>query len=430
MRLATYGGSTPEGPQDAPRLFDGRVRHPEQFARALLAVMNVAQAGYDRRRPAAPRDPVASSDGTRLRFESLSVCGGIAARLDVLPDALAEGTPLRGSTSVDLGASLREALGRVRGPEPLRLTVGQEAPGTSAEPAPKRRVPLPERWLRAFAGLHAVSARLDLRAALGPAEAAQFLAMLPSGTGTARSLWAAPFDGRLRTSLRPVAGAVHLAGAPRLAALRPLLRFAESLRAYGPPVTADGEPAASAWELVMPGMRLTLTLSGDARTGFAATTPAVGTLAAERVAEDAGLVEPLLDHRGGLDLGALAGNTGLGIARVRAALGLLGAAGRLGYDVADAAFYHRDLPYDAVSSQRLIPRLDAARALLAEGQVRLDPRARTATVAGPDRTHRVTFADDGIAEGCTCHWWAEYHVSRGKCRHALAAELARRAAAH
>ncbi|WP_223291206.1 SWIM zinc finger family protein [Streptomyces avicenniae] len=404
------------------------MRHPEQFARSLLSVLDVAHVGYDRRRPAAPRDPVASSDGERLRFESLSVCGGVAARLDVLPDGIAVDTPARGSTSVEAGPQLRAALDRVRDGRPLRLVVGHDEPETASDTAPKRRVPLPERWLRAFAELHAVSARLDLRAEMTPAEAARFLATLPGATGSLRSLWAVPVGDRLRTSMRPAVGAVHLAGPGRLAALRPLLRFATALRVYGPPVRHDSAPTASAWELLMPGMRLVLTLSPDARAGFPGSAPALDALEAERASEDAGLIESQLDHRGGLDLGALAGNAGLGLARVRTALGLLGSAGRLGYDVAEAAYFHRDLPYDAVRSERLIPRLAAARALLAEGQVRVDSRARTATVAGPDRTHEVTFAPDGIAEDCTCHWWAEHRVSRGKCRHALAAELARRTA--
>ncbi|WP_129842731.1 SWIM zinc finger family protein [Streptomyces sp. RFCAC02] len=434
LTLMTSGGTTPEGPHPAPWLFEGTVRHPEQFARSLLAVVDVANAHHDRRRHVPlPRDPIAGADGERLRFESLSICRGVAARLDVLPESLSDGTVGRGSTSVDLGEQHRATLTAVRDTRELRVSLGdRSAPRTPDGPVPgrgKRRVPLPERWLRTFAELGTASAGFDLRAELSAPQATRLIAGLTATPGYGRSVWLVPVGPALRLSAAPSPGAVHLAAPGRLAALRPLLRFATALRVYGPPVRAGSAPAVSAWELVMPGMRLVLTLSADPRGGgLPFDAPARGTLEAERAAEDAGLVEPHLGYSSGLDLGALAGNTGLTVTRVRAAVGLLATAGRIGYDLAEAAYFHRELPFDAVRAERLIPRLAAARALVAEGQVRLDAGAGGATVAGPDHAHRVTFGADGIADDCTCHWWAEHRTSRGKCRHAIAAELARRGA--
>jgi hypothetical protein len=43
--------------------------------------------------------------------------------------------------------------------------------------------------------------------------------------------------------------------------------------------------------------------------------------------------------------------------RVRAALARLGTAGQVGYDVAEAAYFHRALPYDAARVQRQNPGL-------------------------------------------------------------------------
>jgi uncharacterized Zn finger protein len=68
------------------------------------------------------------------------------------------------------------------------------------------------------------------------------------------------------------------------------------------------------------------------------------------------------------------------------------------------------------------PRLANARALVAAGAVRLD--GELATVAVGDHGHRVRLDAAGGA-ACTCSWWARYRGGRGKCKHVLAAELAR-----
>jgi uncharacterized Zn finger protein len=54
--------------------------------------------------------------------------------------------------------------------------------------------------------------------------------------------------------------------------------------------------------------------------------------------------------------------------------------------------------------------------------VRLDGCLASVVVDGHE--HRVRFDGDGAA-ACTCPWWARYRGSRGKCKHVLAAELAR-----
>jgi hypothetical protein len=72
-----------------PRFFDGFLGHPEQTATALLAVARVARTRFyvpPGMLPAILRaaDPVVTSNGDRLRFESFSACCGVHARLGVL----------------------------------------------------------------------------------------------------------------------------------------------------------------------------------------------------------------------------------------------------------------------------------------------------------------------------------------------------------
>ncbi|MFD7513078.1 SWIM zinc finger family protein, partial [Streptomyces sp. NPDC059853] len=176
--------------------------------------------------------------------------------------------------------------------------------------------------------------------------------------------------------------------------------------------------------------------SPEVTRGFSGEGAVLDALAADQVEADAELVGALMDFEPAVETGELARLSGLPLPRVKAALGQLGTAGRVGYDVAEAAYFHRELPYDAAGAERLNPRLRSARALLADGAVRLaeppetaagaDAAARIATVTMPDRAHRVRLSPDGKALGCTCPWWSRYRGTRGTCKHALAAELAAR----
>src|SRR5690242_15959919 len=79
--LATSGG-----PAAHPQLFDGVLAGARRDARLLLAVGVLAgtrffDPGVQARIRAA--DPVVTSDGDRLRFESFSACNGVAARVDL-----------------------------------------------------------------------------------------------------------------------------------------------------------------------------------------------------------------------------------------------------------------------------------------------------------------------------------------------------------
>jgi hypothetical protein len=422
--LATSGGTTPAGPAAHPRLFTGFLAQAEPASAGLLAVAGVARARYFQPQLTSLRDPVVTCNGDRLRLESFSACCGVYARLDVLSEALDGQVLDRGTTNVDVNGPLREALARVGGADPLHLAVGADelAVTTLDAAVVEKQVPLPERWLRGFAEVQVILARFDLRAELPAAEATRFLRALPGGPDRG-ALWAVPAGRSLRLAARPQPGAVGLAEPRRLEALRPLLRFARALRAYGPPVAAGSPPVASAWELALPGMRLVLALSPEARRGFSGEGAVLDALAAEDVAADADLVGALLAFQPQVEADLLAERSGLPAARVRVALGQLGTAGRVGYDLAEAAYFHRELPYDPGRIERMNPRLRNARALVAASAVRLDGDGATVTV--DERVHRVRFATGGTAT-CTCPWWAEYRGSRGKCKHVLAAELARR----
>ncbi|GAA1325304.1 SWIM zinc finger domain-containing protein [Streptomyces sanglieri] len=426
LGLETSGGLTPRGAEPHPRFFSGFLTSPGIAARGLLAVADVASTRYYQRTLTSSLDPVVTGNGDRLRFESFSGCCGVYARLDVLQDGLDGARTGHGTTNVDVNNPLREALSRIAGDDPLHLRVGPDemAVTTLDGPVVEKKVPLPDRWLRGFAEAQVVSAGFDLRAELPAAEAVRFLRSLPRSSGNASrgARWVVPAGKTLRPTTRPVPGAVCLPGPERLVALQRVLRHATSLRVYGP--VAEGAATASAWEVVLPGMRLTLTLSPDASRGFSGEGGVLDALATDDAAADAELVSVLLAWDPRIDTADLAEQSGLTVERVRAALTRLGTAGRVGYDLADAAYFHRELPYDADRAERHNPRLVAARQLAGSGAVVLD--GDVATVISGERRYQVR--EQGGMLSCTCQWWADYRGRRGPCKHALAVRMVRRGA--
>ncbi len=285
-----YGSS-----QAHPRFFSGFVTSPEPVALALLAVAEVARTRYYQPTSPASRDPVVTCSRERLRFESFSGCCGVYARVDLLPECLDGEILDHGTTNVDVNPPLRQALARVGGRDPLRLQVGADEliVSTLDGAVVERRVPLPSRWLRGFAEVHAISSGFDPRLEVSGAEASSFLRRLP-GANDRSVIWVLPAGRSLRVTSRPVPGAVCLPGAGRLATLRPLARLARVFRAYGPAVAPTATSAPSTWELDLANLRVTLTLSPEPGRGFSGEGAVLSALAGEDVIEDADLVTELL----------------------------------------------------------------------------------------------------------------------------------------
>jgi hypothetical protein len=429
VTLATSGGSTLTGLAEHPRFFDGFLGHAEQTATALLAVAKVARTRFyvpPGMLAAVLRaaDPVVTSNGDRLRFESFSACCGVYARLDVLPGGL-DGPALdTGTTNVDFNPPMREALARIGGIDPLHMQVGEDVVVTTMDTSvTEKKVPLPERWLKGFAEVQLAGSTMQPMFEVPAIEARRFLRSLPSPAGTrTAALWVVPAAGGLRLTSRPARDAVSIAGPERLRMLEPLLRFARRLRAYAPASAADGAPSSSVWELELDDARLVITLSPDVSRGFSGEGGVLWDLSDDAVSDDADIVAALLSFEPRVDVEWLAREAAMSPGRVVRALTHLGAAGRVGYDNAEAAFFHRELPYDATALAKMHPRLRDARVLVEAGDVRLD--GDVAYVRSADAEHVVRRTSTGIR--CSCPWYGKYQDTRGPCKHVLAVELVRR----
>jgi hypothetical protein len=237
LLLGTSGGLTETGPAAHPHLFDGFLTDPGPAALGMLACAAVARARYYT--PASviaaiSADPVVTSHGDRLRFESFSGCCGVHARLDLLPAALAGPPAASGTTNVDFNQPMRAALAgaAVRGPLRLRVGTDEVAVTTAAASVVERKVPLPDRWLKGFGEVQALARRMRPVAELASSDALRFITGIPRSLR--HPLWAVPAGPTLTLATSPLPGAACLAGSHRLAELGPLLRFARALRVYAP----------------------------------------------------------------------------------------------------------------------------------------------------------------------------------------------------
>ncbi|WP_332642671.1 SWIM zinc finger family protein [Aeromicrobium sp.] len=426
LMLATSGGRTAAGPAAHPVFFDGFLGHPEQAAAALLAVAKVARTRYYMPPGMVAAilraaDPVVTSNGDRLRFESFSACCGVYARYDALPGSLDGNVLDTGTTNVDFNPPMRDALARIGGLEPLHLQVGEDVVVRTLDTeVTEKKVPLPERWLKGFAEVQLASAAVAPAFEVAASEARRFIRSMPS-SGSRKPVWVVPAGRGLRITTRPTPDAVSLSGLDRLKPLEPMLRFARSLRAYAAP--HDPQGATGVWELGLDDARLVLALSPESSRGFSGEGGVLWDLADEQSADDADLISALLAFEPRIDTARLATESGLAEDRVTRALGRLGAAGRVGYDAAEAAYFHRELPYDADRLATMHPRLRDAIALVDAGAVRLD--GDTAHVRSGAAEHVVRRTADGD-DRCTCPWYAKHKGARGPCKHVLAADLVRK----
>jgi SWIM zinc finger len=431
LLLGTSGGATTEvteGPALHPYFFKGFLTQPASAAAGMLACAAIARARYYTPWSVTLKmitDPVVTSNDDRLRFESFSGCGGVHARLDLLPDALDEAPRASGTTNVDFNQPMRAALASAAAGGPVLLSVGTDEVAVTTVPGSvtERKVPLPGRWLKGFGEVQALAVGMTLVAELAGPDAPRFIRGIPRRASG--PLWAVPAGRTLALTASPRPGAACLAGPHRLTELGPLLRFARGLRVYSPGVDAKSRPAPSAWELDLGTARFTLTLSPENPRGFSGEGALLETLADDRVAADADLMGVLLAWSPRVDIGRISAEAGLPAERALLALTRLAASGRVGYDLAERSFFHRELPFGAAVEKRH-PRLADARALIASGAVTLHEGG--AWVSGGDTGHRVTFATPH--DVCTCPWWGKYRGTRGPCKHVLAARMEARTDEH
>jgi hypothetical protein len=404
-----------------PVFFDGWVGRPRLVAALLLSVGAVARARYFMPASARLFDPVLTSGDEMLRIEAFSSCCGVYARVDLRSDDWDEASIGPGTTNVDLGQEIRDALARVDDATELRLSVGSAGlrVTTRVGSAVERKVKLPVRWVKGFG--EAALAQVGMRpvAQLGAVRARQLLDALPPASSASAPPYAlVPAQSGFRFSQAPRSGAVPVAGPYRLRELRPLARFATGLRIWARP--GDGARSC-AFELTVPGARVWFVLSPDVTRGFSGEGAALDLLADASAVAEAVELRGHLGWRARLDEDELARLAGTPPARVRALLAVLGSQGLVGRDLATGSWFRRDLPFARELVPKLAPRVGRAASITrADVEIREMPAGgHEVFVRSGDIEHRVLLDGDSVT--CTCQWHTRYADSRGPCRHVLAA---------
>jgi hypothetical protein len=401
--------------------FSGCLTAPRRGADLALTLAQVVRTRYYTppgmvQRLIHQSDPVITCGGGVLRFEGFSACCGVYARLDLLDGAFDADRLEPGTANVDFNPPMRAALAKLRDGERARLMVskaGFELAADSGE-AFERRVVLPLRWTKGFLEVQAHQARMERRFAISGAVAQRFLRDLPRQR-TAGTIYISPLGNTLRLS-QTATGGVPVGGVDRLRILADVARHAIELEVYS---SGDG---ATAWRMETPDARLFVVLSPEPSRGFSGEGQALGELATG--SSVTARLRAMLRWQNVLDVPALAAELRVPGTEIAAALAELGANGLVGYDLAEAKYFHRELPFDLARIAKLHPRLTGARELARNSMVEIDGAERaSAWVRGKDGEYRVRRDSEG-GWHCLCPWVAKHGTSRGPCKHILAVQIA------
>lgn len=432
LALALAPALTPSGIEKDPHFFSGMIIEPLVVSRGLLVLADIISTRYFKFIPTALRDPVLSAQGDRLRAECFSACNGVYARFDLLQDAL-DGEISFGTTNVDIGMGLRKALMQVKQGDRLRLDIGDE--GLRALHTQKkdldlskitkliheRPVEMPDRWIRALGNCVPIHQNMKKVFEIRGVLAKSFIATLPPASGKERSGWLTYSKTGVQLLQRAGKDSVYISGLHRLSALKRVMSDVKAIDFYAP---KDGEKGPMMIVAKLSGADLVLSLTAQSYQGYSGEGALLESLAQPDVIENADMVSSVLQFDPKIDKKKLASLVHLSEEEVDFALGLLAVSGKLGYDVEEGAYFHRELPEEPDRVLKDNPRLVSARKLLDD--IRPDGEDRW-LVRSNDTDYRVTYDPSKQLDEakCTCAWYLRHQNSRGPCKHILAVKLSK-----
>jgi len=410
-----------------PHFFEGTLAHPQRTAKLLLGLMSVVQARFHvpaamLGRIIALADPIVTCSDERLRFEGFSGCCGVYARVDLHPGSLAGTRFGRGTTNVDFNQPMLSALAMVRDTDDVSLSVGRDEFSLEAntDSIIEKKVRLPFRWLKGLVEVQACQQRMEQQLEISGPEAVRFLRSLPRMKTNRRETWIVPSGRGLRISqVKPPRHGVRVGGLERLRVLERLAPQANALRIY-----ADAVTGATGWELVFEDCRFHIVISPEVWRGFSGEGQSLESFADSAWEQALPKVQANLSWHPVIDIDDLAQRSGISIDLARQSLAVLGTRGLVGYDLGEASYFHRELPFDLSAIDMMQPRLRSARKLHDEGKVHMierEPDVAEAAVSSGDISHRVRLAAEKAT--CTCPWYAKHQDERGPCKHILAVRM-------
>lgn len=429
LALSIAPALTPKGVEEDPLFFNGEIIDPVVISGGLLVLADIVSTKYFKYVPVAQRDPILSAQGDRLRAECFSACNGVYARMDVFQSAL-DGEILYGTTNVDIGADLRKSLFNVKQGDRLKFRIGDEGWKTVhsrkadnnnilTDVRIQRPVKMPDRWIRALGNCAMLHQNMEYKFHVEGMQAKAFIAMLPAATGKERSGWLTPTKVGVMLKLREEKNSVYISGLHRLSALRRIMSHVNAVYFYAP---KNSEAGRMMIEVCMRGASITLSLTAKSYEGYSGEGALLDSLSDLKILEYADKIDNILNFESILDLDKISESTGIIKNDIKNAIELLAVSGKLGFDVQEKAFFHRELPDDPDRVLKDNPRLVGAKKLM-EGISHVEDDIWH--VKSQDTTYRVIYPKDLGAQNakCTCTWYLKHQNSRGPCKHILAVKL-------
>lgn len=429
LALSIAPALTPKGVEEDPLFFNGEIIDPVVISGGLLVLADIVSTRYFKYVPVAQRDPILSAQGDRLRAECFSACNGVYARMDVFQSAL-DGEILYGTTNVDIGADLRKSLFNVKQGDRLKFRIGDEGWKTVhsrkadnenilTDIRIQRPVKMPDRWIRALGNCAMLHQNMEYKFHVEGIRAKAFIAMLPPVTGKERSGWLTPTKAGVMLKLMEEKNSVYISGLHRLSALRRIMSYVNAVYFYAPQNSEVGQMMI---EVCMRGASITLSLTAKSYEGYSGEGALLDSLSDLKILEYADKIDNILNFESILDLDKISESTGIIKNDIKNAIELLAVSGKLGFDVQEKAFFHRELPDDPDRVLKDNPRLVGAKKLM-EGVSHVEDDVWH--VKSQDTTYRVIYPKDLGAHNakCTCTWYLKHQNSRGPCKHILAVKL-------
>ena len=429
LALSIAPALTPSGIEDNPLFFNGEIIDPVIISGGLLVLADIVSIRYFKYVPVGQRDPILSAQGDRLRAECFSACNGVYARLDVFQSAL-DGEILYGTTNVDIGADLRKSLFNIKKEDRLKFRIGDDGwkvfnskkfddKTTLTDILIQRPVKMPDRWIRALGNCAMLHKNMKYKFHVEGMQAKAFIAMLPPSTGKERSGWLTPTKTAVMLKQREEKNSVYISGLHRLSALKRIMSYVNAIYFYAP---EDGEAGQMMLEVCMRGASIILSLTAKSYEGYSGEGALLDSLSDLKILEYADRIDDILNFESRLDLDVMSKSLGMIKKDMNAAIELLAVSGKLGFDVRERAFFHRELPDDLNRVLKDNPRLVGARKLIQETSYVEDDVWH---VKSGDTIYRVIYPTDTRAENakCTCTWYLKHQNSRGPCKHILAVKL-------
>ncbi|EJP24276.1 SWIM zinc finger domain protein [Lachnoanaerobaculum sp. ICM7] len=428
LALSIAPALTPNGVENDPLFFNGEIIYPTIVSGGLLVLADIVSTRYFKYVPVAQRDPILSAQGDILRAECFSACNGVYARMDLFQSAL-DGEILYGTTNVDIGSNLRKSLFNVKQGDRLKFRIGDDGwkalhsknfdGSVLTDIHIQRPVKMPDRWVRALGNCSMLHQNMEYKFHIEGMQAKSFIAMLPAATGKERSGWLTPTKTGVMLKPKEEKNSVYISGLHRLSALKRIMSNVNAVYFYAP---NDGEPGQMMIEVCMTGANITLSLTAKSYEGYSGEGALLDSLSTPKILECADKIDNILNFESRLDIDKISKTIGIVKNDMNDAMELLAVSGKLGFDVRDRAFFHRELPDDPDRVLKDNPRLEGAKKLVEDTEYIYD---NIWHVKSGDTTYRVIFPTDENLENakCTCTWYLKHQNSRGPCKHILAVKL-------